>query len=142
MYQKPAKSPYRKAFTLLEMTLVIGLVVGMTSLSVFGLTVFSTISKAHKAEALMRQIENARLSYLMDNPTQQYGGVTGDKIDQYLPGGWDATKELLDANGYTITEGGLQSATISYTLNSGTAGASWASKVRGFACSNCGETDK
>lgn len=132
------KSLHRKAFTLVELTLVIGLVLGMTAMSVFGLTYFTYLARAQRAEGILRQVENARLSYLMDNPTETYSSVTGPAIDPYLPGGWIGAQEVLTVNGYKITEADLKTPLISYSVVTGGLTANlWAMRIRGFNCTNC-----
>lgn len=133
------KSLYHKAFTLLELTMVIGILMGMTAMSVFGLTYFSSLSRANRAEAILRQIEKARLSYLIDHPTQNYRMITTLDISPYLPGGWISAVEVLEENGYTIAESDLRTPTVSYSTGSVGfgGGPGWTIPIRGFCCNNC-----
>lgn len=132
------KSLYRKAFTLIELTMVIGILLGMTAMSVFGLTYFSSLSRANRAEAILRQVEKARLSYLIDNPTSSYLQITTVDISPYLPGGFSGALEILRLNGYEVSEGDLRTPTISYRKTTdGPLGPDWTVKIRGFQCSNC-----
>lgn len=94
--------------------MVLGILVGLTSVAAFGLTYFSTVARANRAEAVLRQVENARLSYLIDHPVESYTDVTPAKISPFLPGGWDGAQALLDVNGYTIAESDLKGVVIGY----------------------------
>jgi type II secretory pathway pseudopilin PulG len=130
------KSLYRKAFTLVELTMVIGIVLGMAGMSVFGMTYFTSLARANRAEAVLKQVEKARLSYLIDHPTHSYREITGSNISKYLPGGFSAMQDILRDNGYDVSEGDLRTATIGYT-SIDRRGPQWTLPIRGFCCSNC-----
>lgn len=135
------KSLYRKAFTLIELTMVIGILMGMTAMSVFGLTYFTSLSRANRAEAILRQVEKARLSYLIDHPTHSYRQITTLAISPYLPGGFSAAIQVMEMNGYTLTESDLRTPTIHYSVIEGgrqfELGPNWNIPIRGFCCTNC-----
>ncbi len=111
------KSPHLKAFTLLEITLVIGIVVGLASLTIVGLGNSTRIANAARAEAAMRMIESARLSYLSDNPQVVVGNITAANLDRYIPGGTAAAINILTDNGYIIRmPADIRTARIGYTI--------------------------
>lgn len=113
----PEKSPHSKAFTLLEITLVLGMVVGLTAITIFGLGNSAAIARASRAEAAMRMIEAARLSYLSDHPEVPLANVSAVDLDQYIPGGTAAAVAILNDNGYTIRlPAHIRTPRIGYTL--------------------------
>jgi type II secretory pathway pseudopilin PulG len=134
------KSPYLRGYTLLELSLVLGMLVGLTAIGAFGLKYFTTVARSNRAEAILRQVENARLSYLVDNPVENHTTVTPDKISPYLPGGWDGAVQMLAINGYTLDASDLTGLDIGYGFvekPSGTAGfdaSGLPQMVKGFQC--------
>jgi len=96
------KSPQTKGYTLLEITLVIGIVVGLSALAAVGLGAAQGVARASRAEAALRMVETARLSYLSDNPHVMRKDVSQDKLDKYIPGGFAAAADIVAENGYTI----------------------------------------
>jgi type II secretory pathway pseudopilin PulG len=96
------KSPYIKGYTLLEITLVIGLTVGLSALAVYGLGAATATARASRAEAALRLIETARLSYLSDNPQIALANVAATNLTSYIPGGYAAAESIVNDNGYSI----------------------------------------
>lgn len=82
---------------------MIGIVVGLTAMTIFGLGNFSAIARASRAEAAMRMVESARLSYLSDNPQVPLSSVVEANLDPYIPGGFLSINSILADNGYGIT---------------------------------------
>ncbi len=126
------------------MSLVLGLLVGLTAIGAFGLKYFTTVARTNRAEAILRQVENARLSYLIDNPVENFTSITPTKISPYLPGGWDGAVAMMRINGYTLLSDDLTGVDIGYgfTEKPETAGGFDASglpmMVKGFQCNrNC-----
>lgn len=116
-----------RGFTLVEITLVLGLVVGLSSLSIFGVTYFTSLAKASRAEAVLKQVENARISYLSDTPTASYTQLTPANLDPYIPGGWNFAVSVLSSNGYSLIGTDIQQPLITYGRTAKDAG-----PVRGF----------
>lgn len=115
------KSPHRNAYTLLEITLVIGIVVGLSAVTIFGLGNFSAMARASRAEAAMRMVESARLSFLSDNPQVPLANVTEANLTQYIPGGFAAARSILQDNGYDIvTPADLQTPRLGYSMGPST----------------------
>jgi type II secretory pathway pseudopilin PulG len=115
------KSPHRNAYTLLEITLVIGIVVGLSAVTVFGLGNFSAMARASRAEAALRMVESARLSFLSDNPQVPLGSVNRANLNPYIPGGFDTVDSILRDNGYGIAvPADLQTPRIGYRFQPGT----------------------
>lgn len=115
------KSPHRNAYTLLEVTLVIGIVVGLSAVTIFGLGNFSAMARASRAEAAMRMVESARLSFLSDNPQIPLSQVTEANLGPYIPGGFTSARSILQDNGYDIaTPADLRTPRIGYRFRPGT----------------------
>ena len=99
------------AFTLLEVTLVMGLCVAITAASFVGTTTVWKLGDCRKAQSVLMQVDIARTSWLLDNPQSGYGNVTITKIVPYLPN--PAAISLLSNWGYTLDDAGVQSELIS-----------------------------
>ena len=122
------KSPHPKAYTLLEVSMVLGLAVALTTITIFGIGQSSAIARAARAEAAMRMIESARLSYLSDNPTRVVGTVLPTDLDPYIPGGFTNALAVITNNGYSMSlPRDIRTARIGYSMDPGVT-----QRVRGF----------
>jgi len=104
-----------RAFTLTEITLVVGLILSMTAMGLMGTAWFAKMNAAKRAEATLRLIQNARVSWLVDNPTQNFNTVTWGNLGEYLN-----VKELQDELrelGYEFTEADLRAEKITYGIS-------------------------
>lgn len=101
-----------RAFSIMEITLVLGLLLAISGFTVFGAGYFAKINAARKAESVLRQVENARMSYLVDNPNQSYADVTLTVIKEYM-----ADPEMLDkldGFGYKLTDADVKAYPLTY----------------------------
>lgn len=100
--------------------MVIGIVIGLTAMTIFALGNSAAMARASRAEAAMRMIESARLSFLSDNPQVQLTAVTGNNLDPYIPGGLASATAILDDMGYTIRiPGDIQTPRLGYAFARG-----------------------
>jgi type II secretory pathway pseudopilin PulG len=94
---------YQGAFTLVEICLVIGLIIALTSF--IGLSVVTVRNwQAGKSASLSLQaVYSAQRSFMADHPTAQISTVTKSQLENYLPQGWAAMPVFSGIEGQTLT---------------------------------------
>ena len=105
-----------KAFTLVEVSLVLGLVLILASMSVASAGIFAKISSARKAETILIQVEHSRIAWLLDNPQKGYPDLTLTEIAPYMP--TPESLATLSKLGYTVDDKSIQQEEIIYTARS------------------------
>ncbi len=76
-----------KGFTLVEVMLVVGLLVGMLGLAFWGTSSWVSYQNGVKIEAGLNVIAAAQVKYLRANPTKTYSALTMTVLTPYLPAG-------------------------------------------------------
>jgi prepilin-type N-terminal cleavage/methylation domain-containing protein len=94
---------FRKAFTLLEMTIVIMVLLVLMRT---GLFVFSSMSDwrlGRDASETLRSVYSAQRMYLADNPTVAVTDITAAALIPYLPNGATAMPTVKSLTGATLS---------------------------------------
>lgn len=91
------------AFTLVEICLVIGLILALTSF--IGLSVVAVRNwQAGKSASLSLQaVYSAQRSFMADHPTAQISTVSKSQLESYLPQGWSSMPVFSGLEGQTLT---------------------------------------
>lgn len=103
---RPLSRPWSKAdgFTLIEISLVIGLILGLMTLGGISYSMVSRWNKAKNASLALQAVYSAQRSYLADNPTADITQVAPSTLIPYLPVGWTAMPtNLKGANDENLT---------------------------------------
>lgn len=100
-----------KAFTLTEVMLVVGLLVGMLGLSFWGFQGWIHYQQGMRIEAGLNLVATAQMRYLRDNPTRTYEELNMALLSPYFPMGqqpiWpDGTVTSVTTFPPTATYGG------------------------------------
>ena len=74
-----------KAFTLLEMTIVIMMLLALVKIGLFTSTKMDEWKLARTASESLRQVYSAQRMYLADNPTASVASLTSNLILPYIP---------------------------------------------------------
>ena len=93
-----------RAFTLLEMTIVILVLLSLIGTGVFSSKKIGEWRKAREAGEVLRTVHTAQRMFLSDNPTTLVANITAANIIPYLPNNATAmpTIESLDGATYSI----------------------------------------
>lgn len=74
-----------RGFTLIEITVVLGIVIGMSFLASIGASQFFSYRDGHDAGEALRVVKNAQRMYLSDNPKADLSEISADDLTPYLP---------------------------------------------------------
>jgi len=102
-----------RGYTLVEISLVLGLTLILSAMGIASAGIYTRVSDARKAEAVLREVESARTAWLLDNPQSSYEDVTLTELTPYLPTPDSLTK--LRGLGYALGDGDLKQEAIKYT---------------------------
>ena len=108
------RRPLRNGYTLVEIALVLGLLLVLSTAGIASFGYISRLSCARHAESILRQVDNARMSYLTDNPSLTYQDVTLAALTNYMSD--PAMLTNLPALGYTLSDANVQSYPLSYGI--------------------------
>jgi type II secretory pathway pseudopilin PulG len=101
--QKGSRSRCR-GLSLIEITLVIGLMLALASMVTYSVTSMTDWKKGRSAAEKLKGVYVAQKSYLADHPTKTATDFTSSKLIPYLPGqsGAMPTSESLDGDTLTL----------------------------------------
>lgn len=90
-------------FTLLEISLVISLILGLGMLTGFSINAVQDWNKAKSAAISLQAVHAAQRSYLADHPTTDIQSVTAADLLPYLPEGWATIPTATGLKGESLT---------------------------------------
>lgn len=77
-----------RGFTVIEISLVIALMLGLLTLGGFSYDMVRDWNKGKSASLALQAVYSAQRSYLADRPTADISAVTSAELVPYLPTGW------------------------------------------------------
>lgn len=83
-------SPRRSGFTLIEISLVIGLLLGLATFATMNIMAVRDWQKGKDAGLALQAVFSAQRSYMADHPAAEIATVSAAKLVPYLPQGWSA----------------------------------------------------
>ena len=92
-----------KAFTLLEMTVVIMVLIALIKLGLFSSAQLKEWKLGRAASENLRLVYSAQRMYLADNPTADVTTLTNDLVIPYLPNKMTAMPTVKSLTGSTLT---------------------------------------
>lgn len=92
----------RKAFTLLEMSLVIMVLIALMSTGLMVNRKMDEWKLGRAAAESLRQVYSAQRMFLADNPTRTVGSLTATEIIPYLPGNLSAMPTVKSLTGASL----------------------------------------
>jgi len=95
--------PARRGFTLVEVTLVIGLMIGLSAIVVFSVSSINSWRRGRDASEKLRSVYLAQKSYLADQPSKNYATFTAAELIPYLPGNPGAMPTQVGNSGETLS---------------------------------------
>ncbi|MEY4484460.1 MAG: hypothetical protein RL693_1912 [Verrucomicrobiota bacterium] len=94
-----SKPSQDRGLTLIEVSLVIGLILTLVSLTYLSFKPFSNWQKAKDAGISLQAVYTAQKTYLADHPTQAVDTLTDAQIIPYLPNNMTAMPTAVGLNG-------------------------------------------
>lgn len=87
---RPPARPWSRAhgFTLIEISLVIGLMLGLIAIGGFSYKMVKDWNKGKNASLALQAVYSAQRSYMADHPTADISEVDAATLLPYLPTGW------------------------------------------------------
>lgn len=92
-----------RAFTLLEMTIVIMVLIALMGLGLFTSRKMDEWKLGRQASETLRQVYSAQRMYLADNPTASVASLTSALILPYVPGNPAALPTVKSMTGANLT---------------------------------------
>lgn len=75
-----------RGFSLVEITLVIGLMLALAAITAYSVSSISSWRNGRDASEKLRSVYIAQKSYLADRPSKSYATFTAEELIPYLPG--------------------------------------------------------
>jgi type II secretory pathway pseudopilin PulG len=95
--------PFRSAFTLLEMTVVIMVLLALISTGLFVTRKMDDWALGREASETLRSVYSAQRMYLADNPTQAVSTITAAQILPYMQNSPTALPTVKSLTGTNLT---------------------------------------
>lgn len=92
-----------KAFTLIEVTVIISILIILAGMSLFGVHYYRNWQKALAAGEEVKKVLTAQQLYLADHPTKAVTDLTDDDIIKNLPNGGSALPTAKGLDGEVLT---------------------------------------
>ncbi len=104
----PVKTPLRSAsrrrgLSLVEITLVIGLMLGLAGIVAYSVSSVTDWRKGRDASEKLRSVYLAQKTFLADQPSKSYATFTASELIPYLPGRPGAMPTQTAMTGQTLT---------------------------------------
>ena len=93
----------QKAFTLLEMTIVIMMLLALVKIGLFSSSKMDQWKLGRTASETLRQLYSAQRMYLADNPTVSVSSLTSALILPYMPGNITVMPTVQSLTGSTLS---------------------------------------
>ena len=98
-----ADTRHCRGFTLLEISLVLALILGLSVMIGFGYNAVSAWKQGKSAGLSLQAVYAAQRAYMADNPTALISAVTSAQLTAYLPEGWSSLPVFVGLNGEGLT---------------------------------------
>ena len=92
-----------RGFSLVEISLVICLMLGLLAIGGFSMDAIQDWNKGKNAALALQAVYSAQRSYLADNPTADISTIDSDTLKAYLPAGWSEMPTMTDLNDGVLT---------------------------------------
>lgn len=90
-------------FTLIEISLVIGLLLGLATFAGMNIAAVRDWQRGKDASVALQAVFAAQRAYLSDHPTADIAVAATDQLELYLPQGWTTIPALVSLNDEPLT---------------------------------------
>jgi|APTNR8051073442_1049403.scaffolds.fasta_scaffold41013_2 type II secretory pathway pseudopilin PulG len=94
---------FQAAFTLVEVCLVIGLVIALTSFIGLSVIAVRDWQTGKSASLSLQAVYSAQRSFMADHPTAQIDAVSTSQLESYLPQGWSSMPVFIGLDDEALT---------------------------------------
>ena len=94
---------FQAAFTLVEICLVIGLVIALTSFIGLSVIAVRDWQTGKSASLSLQAVYSAQRSFMADHPTTQIDAVSTSQLESYLPQGWSSMPVFIGLDDEALT---------------------------------------
>lgn len=101
LHSRPAR--HNGGFTLIEISLVIGLLLGLATFAGMNIAAVRDWQRGKDASVSLQAVFAAQRAYLSDHPTTDISGVPTDQLLPYLPQGWTAMPTVLSLDNESLS---------------------------------------
>ncbi|MFC5454216.1 type II secretion system protein [Prosthecobacter fluviatilis] len=101
LHSRPAR--HNGGFTLIEISLVIGLLLGLATFAGMNIAAVRDWQRGKDASVALQAVFAAQRAYLSDHPTADIAVVATDQLEPYLPQGWTTMPALVSLNDEPLT---------------------------------------
>ena len=101
LHSRPAR--HNGGFTLIEISLVIGLLLGLATFAGMNIAAVRDWQRGKDASVSLQAVFAAQRAYLSDHPTVDISGVPTDQLLPYLPQGWTAMPTVLSLDNESLS---------------------------------------
>lgn len=95
--------PRHGGFSLVEVTLVIGLMLGLAAVVIYSVSSINDWRRGREAAEKLRSVYIAQKSYLADHPAKDRSTLTAEELIPYLPGNANALPTHAGLAGESLT---------------------------------------
>ena len=103
MHRSASACCHAAGFTLIEISLVIALMLGLCAMVGLSVSSVHEWDKGKEAGLALQAVHAAQRSWLADHPTSDISNVTSIQISAYLPQGWDVLPTAIGLENETLT---------------------------------------
>lgn len=96
-------SSLRRGFTLIEISLVIGLLLGLAMFAGMNISAVRDWQQGKDASISLQAVFAAQRAYMADHPTASIASVSATELQTYLPEGWSAIPTVFSLNDDSLT---------------------------------------
>lgn len=90
-------------FTLIEISLVIGLLLGLATFASMNIAAVRDWQRGKDASVSLQAVFAAQRAYLSDHPTADIAEVSAAQLETYLPQGWSTMPVVKSLDNETLT---------------------------------------
>ena len=95
----------RRGFTLIEISMVIALILGLTAIAGLSISSVTVWKKGRTASLALEAVYVAQRSYLADHPASTLQGISSATLTTYLPAGWHVMPVMTGLDGEALVVG-------------------------------------
>jgi type II secretory pathway pseudopilin PulG len=92
-----------RGFSLIEITLVIGLMLGLLAIGGFSMDAIQDWNKGKNASLALQAVYSAQRSYMADHPTADISDIDATTLEGYLPTGWTTMPTMTGLEDQALT---------------------------------------
>lgn len=90
-------------FSLIEVSLVIALIIGLSAIVGVSVSTVQNWQLGKNASLSLQAVYSAQRSYMADHPTSEINSITATQLQSYLPQGWSSMPVFVGTKSEQLT---------------------------------------